>query len=143
MDLDTQAAAKENDAFIEIFSKGAPAEPPAVNPFVDNHIIHIAIHRRFALSDKMQLLGLLGEGAFYGHMAQHNAYIMQAMLQQQGQKPLSQEGKMGGPSESKTVKSEAGSASQPARANDMGKPTGKRERRISEIRGESNNPAPE
>jgi hypothetical protein len=143
MDLDVQAAAQENDKFIEIFVNGTPGEPPAVNPFIDNHIIHRASHRRFALTDKAKKLGPLGEAALYGHIAQHDAYIMQAIMQQQGPQPLSQEGRMGGPSESKTVKSEAGSASQPARANDMGKPQGKRERRISEIRGESNNPAPE
>src|SRR3989304_1449733 len=128
MDLDTRAAAIENDQFYDIFVRMQPGEPPNINPMVDNDVVHIGTHRRFYLSDKGRSLGPLGPAALEGHMAQHEFNIMRKMMMQAqapvpGQAAGQATGAQGqGPSAEKTVKSEAGAASQPARANDMGKP---------------------
>ena len=138
MELDTRAAAIENDLFFDIFVKQSPETPPAINPFIDNDIVHLTVHRRFALSDKGRALGPLGFAALSGHMAQHEANMIRKMMAQQAQsKPMSQEGGMS-PSEGKMVKSEGGAASQPARANDLGKPQGQKAQRIAQIKGEQN-----
>jgi len=150
VDLDIRAAARENDQFVEIFVKKAQGNPPPINPQLDNDMVHLSTHRKFAFTDKFKQLDVLGQAEFFGHMAQHEANILRKQLAAQAQaSPQSQEGRnaeRNGPSESKTVKSEAGSASQPERANDMGKPKGKGEKpgkraqRLKEIQGQQNAP---
>ena len=147
LDLDTRAAAMENDIFFDIFVRLKPGTPPNVNPMIDNDIVHLGTHRRFRLSDKGRQLGPVGTAAMDGHMAQHEFNLIrkqqQAMeMQSKGPGQAGGEatgGKKSGPSAEKTVKSEAGAASQPARANDMGKP-GKRASRLNQMRGEQNLP---
>jgi hypothetical protein len=144
MDLDTQAAAIENDTFFEIFVKGAQGEPPVVNPFIDNDLVHVASHRRFYLSDKGKQLGPLGQSILIGHMSGHIARIQQAQAAAMGQAGgpgKEQGGGKSGPSAGKAVKSESGSASQPARANDMGGANARgtpRKERVQEMKDEHN-----
>lgn len=148
LDLDTRAAAIENDQFYDIYVRMKPGTPPNVNPMVDNDIVHLGTHRRFRLSDKGRALGPVGTAALDGHMAQHEfnmmrkaqqAAEMQAMGPGQAGGEATGGKKTGGPSAEKTVKSESGAASQPARANDMGKPKeGKRASRLREMKSEQN-----
>lgn len=144
---DKQQAAQENDAFHGIFAQNAPGSPPPANALVDNHMVHLGTHRKFALSDKFKQIPPLGKAAFMGHMAQHQAYLMQQQRAQaeaqRGQAPAAKSEQRGGPSEAKTVKSEAGAASQPARANDMLKPTGAgaKAQRMRQMQGEQTQPS--
>ena len=146
IDMDIRAAAMENDAFVGIFVRKEQGNPPAINPQLDNDMVHLSTHRKFAFTDRFRQLGIIGQAAFFGHMAQHEANMMlKRMQEQQGPSAQRQEGKnaqKGGENpESKAVKSEAGAASQPARSNDMGKGgTGKRAARLAEIKAEQNAP---
>jgi len=136
-----QAAAQENDAFHSIFVAGQLGTPPPANALLDNHMVHQNVHTRFAFSDKGKALPPLGKAALMGHMAQHAAYlIQQQQAQARAMSAQPQPGQRGGegPSEAKVVKSEAGAASQPERANDMLKPTGKGQKaeRIRQMQAE-------
>jgi hypothetical protein len=132
MDLDQQHAAKENDAWVSVFVKREQAPMPEVSPEIDNHMMHISSHRRFALSDIFYGLNPQAKQIILAHIGQHRMIVAQeqmAMMGGQPQKPQSLEGGMrnrgGGapkpsPTEGQMATSEGGAASQPARANDMG-----------------------
>ena len=121
MEVDVQAAAKENDKYIGVFMRGEQPPLPQVRPLIDNHPIHLNEHRHFALSDNYEELPSIGKLMFDGHMAQHMAAFQTSLAPQQGQgKAFAQEGAMarrGAPSEGEQATSEGGGASQPARQN--------------------------
>jgi hypothetical protein len=126
IDLDIQAAAKENDAWMDIFVKGGnPATLPVVNPEIDNHMAHISGHRRFCLGDIFATLQPQARSIILAHIAQHKMAVAQEMAQAQAsqQKPGAVQGNMRNsapkpsPSQGEQATAEGGAASQPARAN--------------------------
>jgi len=127
LDMDTQHSAKENDAWLSIFTRKERMPLPIVSPEVDNHIVHIASHRRFCLGDEFQALPQEAKVIVYSHIGMHKAIMaqemgMQAQAQQNSNKQVGQnEGGMRNrapsASEGEQVTAQGGAASQPARAN--------------------------
>ena len=127
-DLDTQHAAKENDAWVNIFTKGEQVPLPVVSPEIDNHMVHITAHRRFCLSDIFAELAPEAKTIILAHLANHKMVMAQEMAASQGAPPSSpptgQAGKLEGgmppkasPTEGQLLVNEGGAASQPGRAN--------------------------
>jgi len=125
LDMDTQHAAKENDAWLSLFTRQEKVPLPIVSPEVDNHIVHIASHRRFCLGDDFQALPQEAKTIVYAHIAMHKSIMAQEMAaqmqsQQNANKSVGQnEGGMRNraPSQGEQLTAQGGAASQPARAN--------------------------
>jgi hypothetical protein len=130
-DLDQQHAAKENDAWVSIFTKSEKLQLPMVTAEVDNQMVHLTVHRRFCLSDIFATLPPPAKSIILSHLAQHKMVVAQEMMAQLNMgKPNQQAvGKVEGgmkdraPNPSKTegemLTNQGGAASQPARANEM------------------------
>ena len=93
MDLDQQAAARENDRWQSNDGLAAQGVNPGmlgwpdVRTPVDNHLVHLAIHRRFAIRAEWDALNPITQQFALAHMQAHLLAIQMAMVQGPGQNP--------------------------------------------------------
>jgi len=144
-DLDKQAAARENDKFFEhdamlrTMAEMSQQDPnagaamvqqafaipwPTVKNALDNHIIHLQIHRRLGISDRFDTLAPLTQQALLTHIEAHSYALMLSQAgQMQGQgAPLKSPGPATGDgSEGEGVNEAEGQAMQAPRGEQAGR----------------------